>query len=499
MSGAKTVSMKISYCLQAALFGLGFLVASGVPCCAQELAQYSVTLDPQNLRLVRLEADLPIHDDMLQMHPRGATHLADGWATFVRNLRAISDTGAAISLQPLGKGRWQVPAPLPKRLKLTYEIAIEHDQGQWPFGHDEAAYAKVDCAFLLGRAIFIAAPTYKNLRVRFVLPKGWRVSTPWPEVAGEAGVYAVCDVEELTDAGLLAGKHLERRITVGGFEVVLAVGSELGQAAGLFEEVIRGTAQEATLLFGGTPIIKGAKANKFLVVANRDRFDGGGSFPRTVSMLMKNLPQASNRSEWAYLIIHELLHSWNGQSFRSAGQEHWFGEGFTDYLTYLLETRTGMVSEPQLFAVLARKYDEYLAVAGKVNLRAAGINKSKNYDLIYSGGLIVALALDIAILKSTNGARSLNDFMQQLYREFAVSGQRYELADLLRLANLTSGADLTAFFDDFITGTKVLALDSYLEQVGLGIRREEGKTTIIKLPNATAEQKRRLAKLLRRR
>ncbi len=51
--------------------------------------------------------------------PEGATHLPDGWATFVRNLTAKNEEGTVIQLQYLGEEHWKIPAPLPQNVDLS--------------------------------------------------------------------------------------------------------------------------------------------------------------------------------------------------------------------------------------------------------------------------------------------------------------------------------------------------------------------------------------------
>ena len=147
---------------------------------------------------------------------------------------------------------------------------------------------------------------------------------------------------------------------------------------------------------------------------------------------------------------------------------------FTDYLAYILETRAGISQSNKTYSIpIARKHDEYLAVAGKTGMRPAGDDKGKNYDLVYSGGLIAALALDIELRKNTSGGKGLGDFMHQMYLEFGVSGKKYKIEDVIRVANTTANADLAGFFKEYVEGMKVIPLESYLAYFRIRIRCEQ--------------------------
>lgn len=465
------------------------VVCTGLAQAAETAPDFSITIAETNRRLIKVEALLPVRGNLLMMHPAGANHLPESWASFIRNLGARDDAGRNVQLQSIGKARWRIPEPLPPIIHLSYELLIEHDQGNWPFGHDEAAYVKEDCVFFVGRALFIGEPSLKNINVRFHLPEGWRVSAPWQNLEHEPFVFSVPRAEELLNAAVLVGKHYERRVRMEDLEVVIASGQDLKNAADLFEATIKPIVPAAIKLFGGSPVIDGSPSNRFLIIANRDTFDGGGTFPRSISMLFKDPPQLSNRDNWGHIIVHELLHLWNGMSFRGATQEHWLGEGFTDYLAYMLEARAGFIKPTELFDQLAREYSKYVAVAGKIGMRPAGAAKAKNYDLVYSGGLIAALALDLEILQRTGGKQGLAEFLRQMHREFGMTGKRYGLDDVVRLASATAGTDLSAFFEDYVEGAQVIHLAKWLAPVGLELRKTSTQSSIFQSEKQTASER----------
>lgn len=508
-----------------ALIALSLLLAGNVPGHAQtapgaiqtpggaaDRTVYTIRIAGYDNRSVEVSAHFVLADSLLLMYPEGADHVPESWATYVRNLAATDDAGRPVSLRYLGHAQWSVPAPQPAAINLRYEVVVHHDAGTWPFGSKEAAYAREDCVFLTGKALFIAQYQTADATVQVVLPQGWSVATPWADAPGgdtpaptsevtpgtPTGAptvtrsFAVPNVYELLEVGMLIGKHLERTIRSGEVAATFAVGRDLASALDLFDTAMRPLVPAAAAVFGGTP--KG----KFVVIANRDTYDGGTSFTRSFDIVFRDAPTIGNRENWGHVITHEFLHLWNGNMIRPADgtQEYWFSEGFTDYLANLLEVQTGMITRRQLLDRLGEHYDKYLvahAAAPSMSLRAAGDQKAQYYDLVYSGGLLTAFTLDVELQQRSSGRYGVRDLFRTMYYNFGTAGKSYTAADVQRAASDLAGADLAPFFAQYVAGTAPLPVLPALSALGLEVRRiaqpaglAGGAATHITVPSGTA-------------
>ncbi len=186
---------------------------------------------------------------------------------------------------------------------------------------------------------------------------------------------------------------------------------------------------------------------------------------------------------------------WNGQSIREENQESWFVEGVTDYLAYLLEARVGLINKAELLKVFAKKFDEYKPTVGKTSLLKAGNNKGKNYDLIYSGGLITALALDIELRKATRNQKGLADLLQFMYRDFALKDKKYTIEDVKKIAEQISNRDFSRFFTDYIEGVKIIPFENYTDSLGLISSTNQNRTILMKKAKANRFEKNTLLKV----
>src|SRR5882757_1122311 len=67
---------------------------------------YKVTIDEDNIRLVKVEAILPAVKDTIYMSQSEFAPLKDGYATFVHNLQAYDTKGNPVNLTSVGPGIW---------------------------------------------------------------------------------------------------------------------------------------------------------------------------------------------------------------------------------------------------------------------------------------------------------------------------------------------------------------------------------------------------------
>ncbi len=466
----------------------------------QNTATYTVFLSAENKRLVRVEAEIFPTKNTLIVCPEGANHLPDKWATFMRDVSAKDENNLPVKIQYLGQGAWQIAEPLPKKLVLNYEVEIKHDLTNWTFGSKEAAYVRDDSSFFTGASLFITMLELENMKVRFKMPDDWKVTVAWREAANEKNAFRAANAEELLWIGMLAGKHLERKTKVGQLEIIMAVGQDLRQSSEMFDRTVKAIVPAYVKTYGGEPVFQGLPVKKFVIVANIDKnYVGGGAvFVRTISMMLKDVPPKTKKastSSWNHIITHELGHLWNGQSIREESQEFWFVEGVTDYLAYLVQARIGLITKAELLKVFAEKFDEYKAVAGKTSVRKAGTNKSNNYDLIYSGGLVAALALDIEIRNRTKNQKGLADLLRLMYRDFALKDKKYSVDDVRKIAEQISNQDFSDFFADYVEGVKIILFERYVNSLGLALSTNLNKTILEKKAKANPFEKTTLLKI----
>ncbi len=430
---------------------------------------YTLSIPDDNPHLVKVNATFTLEQDELFMTSEGAEHLPNHWATFVQNMELTDAAGKDILFEAIKPDHWKVNAPLGQSVNLTYEVVLKHADYQWPHQDREAAYARDWGVFYVGRGLFILpSPTLKNTELNFTLPKDWHVSTPWKKKTGTPNSYVADNAEDLLQAAIFAGTHVEFSIKEGGTEIIFALGGEpIIAAQDLFEEVTRAMLKAYIKMFGGAP-----PDSRMLIIINPEYLgsDGGGVFNRSISMTFTRPPTKQSMLTWGHILSHEIFHMWNGVAIKPATvEDEWFKEGVTDYYSFLFMTRLGFFNERMWDFKNGDRHFLYFNSPAQLSIRKAGFEKPKYADYLYGGGLTLALALDLDIRQRTHHQKSLDTVMRALYQEYGNTRKSYTMSSLLKTIKRATGFDYTELFKQYVEGTARLPLEPYLNYAGLTV------------------------------
>lgn len=438
---------------------------------ATATATYTVSVPNTNPEMIHVRGAFTLESNLIGMYITRSPQLDDGQAAFVKNLVVRSADGGVIEHKYAGMGDWKLPEGVGagERVEIEYDIALDHGKYEWGPGIDEVAYKQSDGLFFTGFSLFIFPGMNDRgaVRVRFELPDTWRASTPWTPVSDTNGEFQAANMMALGRNCLFIGAHLEETVSIEGFEFLLAIGGDLKAKKQLFVDAMTPLLPAYVEMFGGMP-----SASRYLVVINHGNRSDGGAFPGSYSMLIKGDVNQASSVVWGHGIAHELLHFWNGHTIKpeSVQDEEWFKEGFTDYLTIVALSRSGLDTREVTFRKLENMARRYivakLLMESTDSMRAAGAQKHRNRFLVYGGGALIAFALDVRIRLATENRRGLDDVMKKMYEEFS-SGRKYSFADILRVTKAVSGQDQSEFFEKYVDGTEMLDIGPSFREIGL--------------------------------
>jgi predicted metalloprotease with PDZ domain len=430
---------------------------------------YRVSIDDKAWR-AHVVADVWQESDVLSMfNIMPADGLPNGQADLVENLRVTDANGAPVALKNLGSGDFEVQGK--RRLHLDYTVKLEHDKYAWPAGMEEVSYRTDEGLMVTGAALFFAdgdVAFADPIRVTLELPKGWRANTPWKAI--DAKTFDVASRRELTSNALFLGTADASTFEAGGVQLTLVLGKRYVPAKARFERLLRTQLQSYFELFGGPP-----RSRAYLIVINEDASGDGGAFASSFSQFIQGDADARNEVIWGYVMAHELLHFWNGLTIVPTDwHEEWFKEGATDYLTIATLAKNGLIDQPLLFkrlenvprrALIARH-----AQGLSMTVREAGKDKQPNRQLVYGGGSLAALALDVELRKRSADRVGLPDLLREMRRQFGQPGQTYDLDDIVRIAGQLTDSDFGPFLAQAVERTGDFDIRPAFS--GLGLRMD---------------------------
>ncbi len=398
-----------------------------------------------------------------------------GYGAFVRDFEPFRPEGAPKPKEPFlaelldaEHARHRVPVLRDGTLAYRYTVVLEHDPEKL-LGTDETPHAFGGGVFWTGRALF-AAPRPATFELAFRAPKGERVAASHALHPKEKGVYLAADERALRECFLAVGEHDALELDVEGSTVLLEVGDGLADATKTFAETIEEFFGATAELAGGPP------PDRSVVLMSKTALPGelsGAVFGRDVRVVVDKELDETNEMSWRPLLCHELFHLYNGYLVRFEDRQMWFSEGWTDYFTWVLLTRTGRVSPARLLDTYRGRATGYLeqAKADPRGLIAAGVRENKNRTLIYDGGALAALCLDLLIRDASGNRRSLDDVFAGLYED-AEGGRRVTLDDLRRRLKKAGGKSVAGFLERHVEGDEPLPLAECLALAGVTLVAE---------------------------
>lgn len=170
----------------------------------------------------------------------------------------------------------------------------------------------------------------------------------------------------------------------------------------------------------------------------------------------------------------------------------WVAEGFTQYYGNLILMRAGLETENDFLKRMAGLINTKANTPGGQNYspiensqRAvfvdAGVSIDKNnypnmYSSYYTYGGAIALALDLDLRNHFKNV-SLDNFMQQLWKQFGKTGKPYTISGLqAALATITNNNYAAGFFTKYVYGHEPFDYKKVIESANLNLLKEaEGK------------------------
>ena len=498
--GRHSPCQALAVCLAVGLFGARLRTAPGpdraaesspvrIASGSQPFVTYELDLSEPASHLVGVTMTIPeaLPETEIQFPTWNALYQIRDFVRDVQQLRAQCG-GDPIELTMVDLDTWRSgPRPC-SPLLVRYAVYANSDP---PFSsslNDEHAF--FNPATLL---FYLPRERARTVRVKFVLPPGWKLATLL-EPADAPAQYRAANYDDLADSPIEAGAFEEYSYVQSGATyrvIVHARGSDYSPDR-LMSSLKKITATE-------TALMRDVPFSRYTFIFHFTPGGGGAMEHRNGAAISVSPERLRTRLEGVEsLAAHEFFHLWNVKRIRPQGLEPvdyvhgndtsdlWFSEGVTSTYGELALLRAGLVARRDFYAHVAdeihdleerpaRKFQSVIRAGREAWLeKYADYSRPERSISYYNKGELLGYLLDLAIRRATQNRRGLDEVMRSLNENFARRSRFFTDADLEETIRdlAPEFAGLDAFFRDYVAGTADLDYQTYLGYAGLRLSTE---------------------------
>lgn len=412
-----------------------------------------------------------------------------------------ADAQGNVELLQLDKSSWQLPA-------IKGAVTISYKVYAWDLSV-RGAHLDNTHGFFNGSSVFVevVGQSENPCQLEIIAPqhsdcKGWKLATTLPRISGEDfafGLFEAENYQELIDhpveMGLFEQFHFESCAVR--HDVILT-----GRFKCDYERLKADLSKICTQHINMFGLPAPMPRYMFLVMVVGEGY-GGLEHRNSTSLLCTrdDLPQpgqldsSEEYRNFLGLCSHEYFHSWNVKRIRPqvfidadlSSEVYtpllWAFEGITSYYDDLALVRSGRITQQQYLELLGQTITRVQRGLGRTRQSAAqssfnAWNKFYKQDensanaivSYYAKGSLIALCIDLKMRQLTNGEKSLDDVMRQLWKDYLEKGAGVEDKQIQALVSVIAGSDMSDFLDRLIEQTEELPLVELLATMDVALK-----------------------------
>ncbi len=403
---------------------------------------------------------------------------------------ANGKTSATLNVKKTDKNHWLVDCIGADEIALRYTLYCREMSVR-------TNWVEKDFAFLTGAATFLtrsdmlASPHVVHIDA---LPN-------WPKLATSLAAVdtrnpwtrRAANFDELVDSPILLGAIDIQTFEAGGAKHHLATlgGESFWDTVSAAKDVKKIVEIEQTF-WQETPY----KEYWFLNLATET---GGGLEHDNSCVLMTGRwtqRQRAKYADWLGLVSHEFFHAWNVRRLRPKVlkqydynneqyfHELWVAEGVTSYYDELFVARSGLCKPKEYLDKLGKNIAAVQNAPGRLSqsltdssfdawIKYYRPDENANNSRIsyYLKGALIGLLLDVEIRSKTDGAKSLDDVMRQLWQSHRESG--YTNQDFSNIVGQVTGQSFDNWLREHLDTTQEMDFSKMLDWYGLEWKKKE--------------------------
>lgn len=204
--------------------------------------------------------------------------------------------------------------------------------------------------------------------------------------------------------------------------------------------------------------------------------------PQRISQTVKDVAA----HEFFHIVTPLNIHSEEIHDFNyiepEMSQHLWLYEGVTEYSSHHVQVKYGLYGLDDFLGEMRNKMNQQDRYGVDIPYTefSANILQPKNerkYGDVYSGGALIAMCLDLTIIKSTNGAMDLQKVLRELSKQYGPM-KAFKDEELFDEIEKITTAEVGDFLKNHVGGTEPLPFSKVLEWAGINYAGESDKMVI---------------------
>lgn len=420
------------------------------------------------------------------------SYLAREFAKNVDLVTAKDENGKSLEVHKTSKNAWLITKGKAKKITVNYEVyAFELTV--------RTSFLDLTHGFVSGSSVFMYVDGHKKESgsLEVVRYGGFKKITTALKRAGD-GIqketsenFVFDNYDQLVDCPIEIGNQEEFSFDAAGVKHHVGIFGAGNYEVEQLKKDMKRVVEAATDVFGQNP-----NKEYTFIIHNVTNGQGGLEHTNSTTLSVNRWTyQGSDYVGFLSLVAHEYFHLWNVKRIRPVelgpfdyDNENytsllWVMEGFTSYYDELLLLRAGYYTKEQY---LRKLFGTLNYVEGSPGARVQPVahasydawikayrpnENSRNTTIsYYSKGAVIAAMLDAKIIAKFNGTKSLDNFMQHIYKVFYEGkGRGFSEQEFKQELEKFIGESMDDFFAKYIHGTEMPNYNEFFAPVGVNV------------------------------
>lgn len=470
--------------------------------CSSLLAQeqteaYQYNIDLNNVQedqlFVELTVPLGVGDkDLIFQFPKiiPGTYEISNYGRFVSSLKAYDKKGKEFEVKRVDENTWEIKGRKITRLTYLIQDTWDADVRDSPFEPGGTNFEALKNYVLNANGCFGFFKDQEKLPyvITYDRPADFYATTSLRRIGGDfdTDIFKAQDYHELVDAPVMYNKPDTANFKLGYGNIQISVYSPNGivTAQDIVEKVRPMLEAQNEYLGNILPVDR----YSFIIYLSPNGYSSGnaGALEHARSSmfcLFEEKPEKISKlvidiasHEFFHIVTPLYIHSEEIHNFDfvdpKMSKHLWLYEGVIEYMAKHMQAKHDLVSDEDYLKTIRDKVRNSTRYKQGISLAEMSKNclvepYSKQYQNIYYKGAIVAMCLDLELIRLSGGKYNIQMLMRDLSGFYGQDNPFQDEKLFDEIIELTGYKELGNFFAKYIDGTETLDYNAFINPMGI--------------------------------